>query len=378
MTIKKHNFSGGPSILPQEVFKQAAEAVLDLNKSGLSLLEISHRSVAFTKIIEETIALTRELLSVPDNYDILFLQGGASSQFGMVPYNLLDNGEKAGYINTGVWSTKAIADAKKLFGDRILEVASSADKEFSYIPSYKEDELELTYLHYTTNNTIYGTEYHHIPNSQFPLVADMSSNIFSRPIDVSKFALIYAGAQKNLGPAGATLVILKKDVLKKTKKDIPVIWSYDAHISKKSVYNTPPVFAIYVCLLTLRWLKENGGLEEMDKRNEAKAKLLYEEIDRNSVFENTVEVSSRSRMNVGFRIRHELQPRASDGKHAMQSRASDDFESKFFSYCASRNIVNIKGHRTTGGFRASLYNALPIESVKVLVEAMKEFEAICD
>ena len=298
--MKMHNFSGGPSILPQQVFKQAAEAIVNLNNSGLSLLEISHRSKAFTDIIQEAISLAKELLSVPDDYDILFLQGGASSQFGMVPYNLLNTGDKAGYINTGVWSTKAIKDAHKLFGEDVLELASSADNEFNYIPKYVDGSTEISYLHYTTNNTIYGTEYHFVPESRFPLVADMSSNIFSRPIDVSKFALIYAGAQKNLGPAGATIVIVRKNILKKSMSDIPVMWSYDAHIQKQSVYNTPPVFAIYVCLLTLRWLKENGGLAEMDKRNEAKAKLLYAEIDRNSLFNNNVEFNSRSRMNVRF------------------------------------------------------------------------------
>ena len=352
--MKIHNFCAGPSILPQQVFEQASKAVIELDNIGLSILEISHRSKEFTLIIEEAIALVKELLSVPDGYEVLFLQGGASMQFAMVPMNLLSINGKAGIINTGVWTNKAIVDGNKI--GRFIEIASSEDKRFTYIPKDISTEESIEYLHIATNNTIYGTEWHSIPSLDVPLVADMSSNIFSKAIDVSKFGLIYAGAQKNLGTAGTTLVIVKKDLLGKTERPLANMFDYLTHIKKGSVYNTPPVFAIYTCLLTLRWLKDMNGLAEMEKRNIAKADLLYREIDRNSLMYGVAEKEDRSRMNVTFRLHDETLNDALDLL----------FENK--------GIANTKGHRSAGGFRASLYNALPIDSVAYLVKVLQEFE----
>lgn len=351
----KHNFCSGPSILPKEVFAAASKAVLELDDSGLSLLEISHRSDAFVDILEEAIQLVRELLGVPKDYEVLFLQGGASSQFTLVPMNLMPIGGKAGYINTGVWTNKAIEDARR-FGE-VIELASSADRNYAYIPKDITDASGLDYVHIATNNTIYGTEWHHTPDFDAPLVADMSSNIFSKPIETWRYGLIYAGAQKNLGPAGATLVIVNKELLGRTGRDIPNMLNYEVHIKKGSNYNTPPVFAIYTCLLTLRWLKGLGGVEAIDKVNQQKAALLYNELDRNPLMHGTVDREDRSRMNVTFKLHDESR------------------EAELFQFLEDREVVNINGHRLVGGFRASLYNALPLSSVQHLVKALQDFES---
>lgn len=352
--MKKHNFCAGPSILPQEVFEQASKAVIELDNSGLSLLEISHRSAAFTSIIEEAIALVRELLAIPEGYEVLFLQGGASMQFAQVPMNLLSANGKAALVNTGVWTDKALADGNKI--GELVEVASSADKNFNYIPKNISASNEYDYLHIVTNNTIYGTEFHFTPEEEAPLVADMSSNIFSKPIDVSKYGLIYAGAQKNLGTAGATIVIVKSDLLGKTERTLPNMLDYQAHIKKASVYNTPPVFAIYTCLLTLRWLRMQGGLKAMEQKAIEKSDLLYKEIERHPLIYGLAAIEDRSRMNVTFRLHDESR------------------NDELLNYFESKGIVNIKGHRLAGGFRASIYNALPKESVEYLIEALQAFE----
>jgi phosphoserine aminotransferase len=352
--MKKHNFNAGPSILPAYTIENTSKAIMDLNNSGLSILEISHRSKDFQKIVDDSVALVKELLNVPEDYAVLFLGGGASLQFSMVPYNLLGDGQTAAYLETGAWSQKAIKEAK-LFGN-VNIVASSSDKNFTYIPKQFTVPSDSAYFHITTNNTIYGSEIKEDYSVNVPLIADMSSNIFSKPIDVSKYSLIYAGAQKNLGPAGVTLVIVKPDILGKIERKIPSMLDYKIHIKNNSLYNTPPAFAIYASLMTLQWLKNLGGLKEMDKRNEAKAKLLYDEIDRNSLFKGTVEKESRSRMNVCFLTN------------------TPELEEKFTKFAAERGMVGIKGHRSVGGFRASLYNAMPIESVQALVDTMKEFE----
>ncbi len=352
--MKIHNFSAGPSILPKEVMEQASQGVLELNNIGLSILEISHRSKDFMSIIEEAQFLVKKLLKVPDNYHILFLQGGASTQFAMVPLNLLPAKGLANYIDTGTWTTKAIDDAKKL-GD-VEIIASSKNDHYKYIPKTFSVNKDASYVHICTNNTIYGTEWHQIPQFSIPVVADMSSNIFSRPINISNYDLIYAGAQKNLGPAGATIVIIKDGISGKVERSIPAMLDYQKHISKASVYNTPSVFAIYVCLLTLRWLDSNGGIEAIKAKNIQKANLLYEEIDRNPLFYGLVEKEDRSRMNVTFRLKEE-----SKNDH-------------FLKMMSERGISGIKGHRVAGGFRASIYNAMPIESVKHLIHAMQDFE----
>ena len=349
-----HNFFAGPAILPQEVLKTAGKAVNDFDGMGLSLLEISHRSPEFVRILEEGQVLVRTLLNVPDDYSVLWLTGGASSQFYMAPMNILKKEETAGYLNTGTWSKKAIPEAK-LYG-KVIEVASSAESNFNYIPkSYALDE-KLRYLHITSNNTIFGTEIHELPPTTTRLVADMSSNIFSRKVDVIKYDLIYAGAQKNLGPAGTTMVIVKNDVLGKTGRDIPTMLDYRTHIEKGSSFNTPPVFPIYVCVLTLRWLKEQGGVEAMEERNIKKANLLYDEIDRNSLFVGTAAKEDRSRMNVCFLAKDK------------------ELEQAFLKTAADNEIVGIGGHRSVGGFRASIYNAMPTESVELLVSVMQDFE----
>ena len=352
--MKKHNFNAGPSILPEYTLQHSSKAVLELDNTGLSILEISHRSKDFQKIIEESTAMVKELLSVPDDYSVLFLPGGASMQFCMIPYNLLGRNRTASYLETGAWSQKAIKEAK-LFG-KVNVAASSSDKNFTYIPKKFSVPDDSVYFHITTNNTIYGTEIKEVYEVKVPLIADMSSNIFSRPIDVSKYSLIYAGAQKNLGPAGVALVIIKPDILGKIERKIPSMMDYKIQIKNNSLYNTPPVYAVYASLMTLQWLKNIGGLKEIDKRNEAKAKLLYDEIDRNSIFYGTAEKDSRSRMNVCFLAK------------------TPELEEKFIKYASEKGIVGIKGHRSVGGFRASLYNAMPIESVQFLVTVMKEFE----
>jgi phosphoserine aminotransferase len=352
--MKKHNFSAGPSILPRVAIENAAKAILDFDGIGLSLLEISHRSADFEAVNNEAEALFRELLQVPDNYKILFLGGGASTQFFQVPYNLLE--KKAGYVNTGVWANKAIKEAR-LFGETDV-VASSEDKNFNYIPKNYTIPTDLDYLHITTNNTIYGTEYKTDIDSPVTLVADMSSDILSRPVDVSKYGLIYGGAQKNIGPAGVTFVIVREDILGKVSRKLPSMVDYRNHIANQSMFNTPPVFAIYVVRETLRWLKSIGGVPAIQKLNEEKAALLYEEIDRNPLFEGTAVKEDRSLMNICFVMIE---------KYA-------DLAPQFLEFAKSKGMVGIKGHRLVGGFRASTYNALPKESVQALVDCMREFE----
>ena len=352
--MKKHNFSAGPSILPRVAIENAAKAILDFDGIGLSLLEISHRSADFEAVNNEAEALFRELLQVPDNYKILFLGGGASTQFFQVPYNLLE--KKAGYVNTGVWANKAIKEAR-LFGETDV-VASSEDKNFNYIPKNYTIPTDLDYLHITTNNTIYGTEYKTDIDSPVTLVADMSSDILSRPVDVSKYGLIYGGAQKNIGPAGVTFVIVREDILGKVSRKLPSMVNYRNHIANQSMFNTPPVFAIYVVRETLRWLKSIGGVPAIQKLNEEKAALLYEEIDRNPLFEGTAVKEDRSLMNICF----------------VMTEKYADLAPQFLEFAKSKGMVGIKGHRLVGGFRASTYNALPKESVQALVDCMREFE----
>ena len=353
--MKKHNFSAGPSILSNEVFSKASESVLNLNNIGLSLIEISHRSKDFVAIMEEARELSIDLLGLKaEDYTSLFLQGGASTQFLMIAYNFLSN--DAGYINTGSWSVKAMKEAK-LFGE-VHELASSADKNFNYIPKEFNNHNSLDYLHITSNNTIFGTQYHHIPETNSNLFADMSSDIFSRNIDYSKFSLIYAGAQKNIGAAGTTLVVIKKSLLDKICREVPSMLNYKVHVDKDSMFNTPPVFAVYTCLLSLKWLAKNGGIDEIEKKNILKSELLYDEIDRNSQFEGFANIDDRSIMNVTFNLVDESKKEVFD-KLSQES-----------------NISGINGHRSVGGYRASIYNAMPSESVQILVDVMKKFENI--
>ncbi|MCX2485684.1 3-phosphoserine/phosphohydroxythreonine transaminase [Pedobacter sp. MR2016-24] len=349
----RHNFGAGPCILPQEVFKQASQAVLDF-KDGLSILEMSHRSPEFEAVMEEAVKLVKELLNVPEGYSVLFLQGGASLQFAMVPMNLLNAGETASYLETGVWANKAIKEVKN-FGTANI-VASSKEANFTYIPKDYVVPADSVYFHCTSNNTIYGTEMFALPETEVPIVCDMSSDIMSRVIDVSKYDLIYAGAQKNIGPAGATVVIVKDSILGKTTNKIPSMLDYKQHIDGGSMYNTPPVFAIYVAMLNLRWLKSKGGVAEIEKENIAKANALYKEIDRNPLFKGTCAVEDRSRMNVCFVMEN------------------PELEKPFLKYAEENGMEGIKGHRSVGGFRASIYNALPITSVHRLVELMQDFE----
>lgn len=354
--MKKHNFYAGPSILPQETIKSTAEAVLNFAGTGLSLLEVSHRGKEFQAVMDETTALFKELLDVPAGYEVVFLGGGASLQFCMVPFNILN--KKAAYLNTGVWATKAQKEAK-LFGE-VVEVASSKDKNFCYIPKNYTVPADADYFHITTNNTIYGTELHKDPEVSVPLVADMSSDIFSRPIDISKYSIIYGGAQKNLAPAGVTFAIVKQDALGKVERVIPTMLDYRTHIDKGSMFNTPPCVAVFGALQTLRWLKAQGGVEEMMRRKVVKADILYSEIERNKLFKPTVtEVADRSYMNICFVMNEEYA----------------ELEKEFVEFATSKGMMGIKGHRSVGGFRASCYNALPVESVEALVAVMKEFEA---
>ena len=356
--MKKHNFNAGPSILPREVIEETAKNVLDLNGTGLSILEISHRSKDFQAIIDEAVALFKELLNIPEGYSVLFLGGGASTQFCMVPYNFLE--KKAGYVNTGVWSKKAIKEAKA-FGETV-EVASSADTLYNYLPKNYEIPTDLDYLHITTNNTIYGTELHEdLKDCPVPVIADMSSDIFSRPIDVSKYMCIYGGAQKNLAPSGVTFVIVKDECVGKVSRYIPTMLNYQTHIDKGSMFNTPPCLPIYTAMLTLRWIKAQGGVKEMQRRAEERANLLYAEIERNKLFRPTIaNKEDRSYMNICFVMNDEYK----------------ELEADFLKFATERGMVGIKGHRSTGGFRASCYNAMPLESVKALIECMKEFESI--
>ena len=351
--MKKHNFSAGPSILPAIAMENAAKAVLDFDGIGLSILEISHRSKEFEAVIEEATALFKELLNIPDGYQVLFLGGGASTQFFHVPYNLLE--KKAGYVNTGVWAKKALKEAAN-FGE-VVTVASSEDKNFTYIPKGFAIPSDLDYLHITTNNTIYGTEYHTDIDSPVTLVADMSSDIFSRPVDVSKYGLIYGGAQKNIGPAGVTFVVVKEDILGKVSRPLPSMVDYRNHIKNGSMFNTPPVFPIFVIRETLRWLKSIGGVEAMYKTNKEKAAILYDEIDNNPLFKGTAVKEDRSLMNVCF----------------VMNDGYEELAAEFLPFAQERGMVGIKGHRLVGGFRASIYNAMPKESVQALVDCMKEF-----
>jgi len=354
--MKKHNFYAGPSILSPYTIKNTADAVIDFANTGLSILEVSHRSKEFQAVMDEARALVKELLDIPDGYSVLFLGGGASLQFAMVPFNLL--AKKAAYLDTGVWAHKAVKEAK-LFGE-VDVVASSENRNYNYIPRDYTIPADADYFHYTTNNTIYGTEIRKDPDSPVRLVADMSSYIFSRPVDVSKYDIIYAGAQKNLAPAGATLIIVREDALGHMPRPIPTMLNYKTHVDKDSMFNTPPVLPIYSALQTLRYYKEVGGLAELEKRDLAKAAKLYEAIDSSSMFEATVpNHEDRSIMNVCFVMKPEYK----------------ELEKAFIDFAGTKGIVGIKGHRSVGGFRASLYNALPMESVDVLVAAMKEFAA---
>lgn len=353
--MKKHNYSAGPCILPQEVFEKAAAAVLDWNSGGLSLLEISHRSSDFVAVMEEARSLALRLLGLSGKgYQALFLGGGASMEFLRIPYNLMKQNGKAAYLDTGTWASAAIKEAK-LFGETVV-VASSKDKNYSYIPKQYSIPSDADYFHCTSNNTIFGTQMKSFPESEIPLVCDMSSDIFSRQLDFSQFDLIYAGAQKNMGPAGVALIVVKEELLGKTGRPIPSMLDYKQHIDKESMYNTPPVFPVYVSLLTMQWLDNLGGIGAMEKINDAKAALLYDEIDRNPLFKGTADFEDRSNMNVTF-ILH-------DPDHA------DRFDRMW----KDAGISGLPGHRSVGGYRASLYNALPVESVEVLVDVMKELE----
>jgi len=354
--MKKHNFYAGPSIMPQYTIDKTIEGIRDFAGSGLSLLEISHRSKEFVACINDTIALFKELLEIPAGYQVLFLGGGASLQFAMVPMNLLQT--KAAYLNTGEWASKAQKEAK-LFGE-VVEVASSKEKLFNYIPKNYSVPADADYFHITTNNTIYGTEIKKDPDVRIPLVADMSSDIFSRPVDVSKYSLIYGGAQKNLAPAGVAFVIVKEDILGKVSRPIPSMLDYRVHIKGETMYNTPPVFAIFAAQQTLTWLKNRGGVKAIQKKNIEKAQILYDEIDRNKLFKGTIpDHEDRSLMNICFVMNPEYK----------------DLEKPFADFAKSKGMLGIEGHRSVGGFRASTYNALPKESVIALVDAMKEFEA---
>ncbi|MDA8595446.1 3-phosphoserine/phosphohydroxythreonine transaminase [Flavobacteriaceae bacterium] len=350
--MKIHNFSAGPCILPESVLNKASQAVLDFNGSGLSLIEISHRSKDFVAVMEHAKALVKELLAVPPGYEVLFLQGGASLEFLMATLNFLPEGGKAAYLDTGTWSSKAIKEAKK-FG-KVDIVASSKDKNYNYIPKSFEIPTDASYLHLTSNNTIFGTQIKEFPNSTVPLICDMSSDIFSKSIDFSNFDLIYAGAQKNMGPAGTTLVIVKQAALGKTGRDIPSMLDYQVHIDKESMFNTPPVFAVYTAMLTLEWLKDQGGLEAIEKLNAQKAAALYAEIDNNDKFVGFANKEDRSLMNVTFNL-----------KDQNNAQAFDEL-------CLVNGISGIKGHRSVGGYRASIYNALPLESVEALIKTMRQ------
>jgi phosphoserine aminotransferase len=352
--MKKHNFYAGPSILPQFTIEETAKAVVNFAGTGLSVMEVSHRGKEFIAVMDEATALFKELLSIPEGYSVIFLGGGASLQFSMVPFNLLN--KKAAYLNTGEWASKALKEAK-LFGE-VIEVASSKDKNFSYIPKNYLIPADADYFHITSNNTIFGTEIKYDMDVEIPLVADMSSDIFSRPVDVSKYAMIYGGAQKNLAPAGVTFVIIKNEILGKVDRKIPTMLDYRTHIDKESMFNTPPVLPVFAALQTLKWLKNMGGVDAMQKRNQAKAALLYGEIDANPLFRATIhDPEDRSLMNICFIM---------EEKYA-------ELEKEFGAFAKEHGMVGIEGHRSVGGFRASCYNALPLESVEALVACMREF-----
>ena len=354
--MKKYNFGAGPCILPREVIEKTASAILDFNGIGLSIAEISHRSKDFQPVMDEAMALVKEILNVPEGYSVLFLGGGASLEFCMIPFNFLV--KKAGYLNTGVWAKKAMKEAK-LFGD-VVEVASSADENYTYLPKNFDVPTDLDYLHITTNNTIYGTEYHKDLDVPVRLIGDMSSDIFSRPVDVSKYDCIYGGAQKNLSMAGVTFIIIKDEVLGRVQREIPTMLDYRTHIKKGSMFNTPPVVPIYTAMENLRWIKSNGGVVAMEKLAKERADIVYNEIDRNKLFRGTVKCEEdRSYMNICFVLNDEYA----------------ELQDEFFKFATERGMVGIKGHRDVGGFRASCYNAMTVEGCKALVETMKEFEA---
>ena len=351
---KVHNYSAGPCILPNEVFKEAADSILNFNNLNLSLIEISHRSKDFVAVMEEARSLVKELLEVPEDYDVLFLQGGASLGFLTAAYNLMGINKTGGYLVTGSWAKKAAKEAS--FMGESVTIASSEDNNFNYIPKNYELGNNIDYFHVTSNNTIFGTQIKDFPKTDLPLVCDMSSDIFSRKINVADFDLIYAGAQKNMGPAGTTLYIFKKEILGKSSVPIPTMLNLKTHADKDSMFNTPPVFAVYTSMLTLRWLKNNGGIVNIERKNQEKADLLYSEIDRNNLFEGTANIEDRSNMNVTFTLKDET------------------LKETFDNMLVDANISGLKGHRSVGGYRASMYNALPIESVHVLVDVMKKLE----
>ncbi len=353
MTV--HNFNAGPSILPKEVLEQASEALVNFNNSGLSILEIGHRTPLFQNIMDEAVSLARELMNLDSHHEVLFLHGGATTQFMQVPYNLLDETKTAAYIDNGVWGSKAVKEAR-LFGN-VEVVASSKDKDHTYIPKDFSVPADAAYLHYTTNNTIEGTQWNTIPETDVPLIADMSSDILSRQMDFNRFALIYAGAQKNMGAAGVNLVVVNKNILGKVSRKIPTIMDYRIHIENGSMLNTPPVFAIYVSMLTLRWLKKMGGVAGIEKINNEKANLLYEAIERLPMFKAKVAEEDRSKMNIVF---------VAD---------NPNIEKDFLEVCKKENMYGVKGHRLVGGFRVSLYNALPLSSVKAFTALMEDFSS---
>lgn len=355
--MKKHNYSAGPCILPQEVFEKSAQAVLNFNNSGLSILEISHRSKDFVAVMDEARALVLELLGLEGKgYQALFLQGGASLEFLMVPQNLMKVGGKAAYLDTGTWANNAIKEAK-LFGETVV-VASSKEENYNHIPTNYTIPTDADYFHCTSNNTIFGTQMKSFPKTDVPVVCDMSSDIFSRSLDFSQFDLIYAGAQKNMGAAGTTLVVVKEEILGKSGRTIPSILDYEKHIKAESMYNTPAVFAVYTCLLTLQWLKNQGGISAIEKINDAKASLLYNEIDRNALFIGTANVADRSNMNATFLL------------------VNPEHQETFDKMWKDAGVSGLAGHRSVGGYRASMYNALPLESVQVLVDVMKKLEEV--
>lgn len=351
--MKKYNFNAGPSMLPREVVEATASAVLDYDGMGLSLMELSHRSAEFKPIMDEARTLLKELLDVPQGYEVLFIGGGASMHFCMVPFNFLNS--KAAYLNTGTWATKAMKEAR-LFGE-VVEVASSADKNFSYIPKDFDIPCDVDYLHVTSNNTIYGTQLHGDLDSPVPLIADMSSDILSRPVDVSKYNCIYGGAQKNLAQSGLSFVIVKESALGRVQRAIPSILDYGVHIANESMFNTPPTLPIYTALCNMRWVKEQGGVAEMERRALQRAEILYNEIDSNPMFCATVQGENRSYMNIDF----------------VMAPGYEELENSFVEYASSRGVVAIKGHRSVGGFRASCYNAMPVEGVKELACCMRDF-----
>jgi phosphoserine aminotransferase len=355
--MKKHNFSSGPAILPAPVLREAARAVANYEGNGLSLLELSHRGSEFTAIIEEATALMKEIIGLPEGYQVLWLTGGASTQFYQVPFNLLNEGETAAYVDSGVWANKAIKEAKA-FGN-IEVLASSKEQNYTFIPKNYKIPKTAKYLHLTSNNTIYGTQLHKFPKSPVPLVCDMSSDFLSRPFNPEPFGLIYAGAQKNLGPAGVTVVIVREDMLGTVNRHLPSMLDYRTFIKEQSLYNTPPVFPIYVSMLTLRWIKKSGGLKAMQRKARTKGAVLYDEIDQNPIFRGTVAKEDRSLMNACFVM---------EDKYAA-------LEDDFMKICKANGLVGLKGHRSVGGFRASMYNAMPKSSVVVLAELMRDFAA---